>query len=134
MSTVADVGQAFQTFIHDVVRKTNPSSQGEMMALRNQIYAALEEYFLHMLSGMQPQTQTDQITSDNVIIELVDSRTGQLYRRPVELRFEENDNGIVLTGEDMSCHTSSIVFLSDAYMKKLTDISGKGPNEHQCES
>lgn len=133
MSAFADVGQAFQTFIHDMVCKVNPSAQEEVMGLRNQLYAAMEEYFTQMLSDMQ-QSDAEHIASNNVIIELVDSRTGQLYRRPVELRFEENENGIVLTGEDMSSRSSSIVYLSDAYMKKLTDISGKGPNEHKCDA
>lgn len=134
MSAFVDVGEVFQTFIHDVVQKTNPSSPDQMMALRNRFYAAMEEYFLHALSDMQPESDTGQITSDNVVIELVDAKTGQLYRRPVELRYEENVNGIVLTGEDMCSRPSSIVFLSDAYLKKLADISGQGPNEHQCES
>lgn len=127
-----DAGQAFHAFIEEVIQKAGPTTAQEVMAVRNQLYSALEQYFVRMLSGMQPESDTDQIAADNVIIELLDARTGQLYRRPVELRYEENDNGIVLTGEDMSGRSASIVFLSDAYLKKLVDISGQGPDENEC--
>ena len=134
MSAHEDIGNSIHSFIGEMVEKANPSSRDEMMALRNHFYAAFEEAFSGLLKDGEPESDMDRIAANSVILELVDAKTGQFYRRPVELRYEENDNGIVLTGEDMTGRSCSIVFLSDAYLKKLVDISGQGPNEHRCES
>jgi len=134
MSAYEDIGTSINSFIGEMLQKANPSTREEMMALRNHFYAAFEEAFSDLLKEGEPESDIDQIVANSVILELVDAETGQFCRRPVELRYEENDNGIVLTGEDMTGRSSSIVFLSEAYLKKLVDISGQGPNEHRCES
>ncbi|MGI5908672.1 MAG: hypothetical protein ACOX8O_08670 [Christensenellales bacterium] len=134
MSVYEDVGARIESFIRELVQKADPSSRDEVMALRNCFYAALEGVFSNLLEDKEPESGVDQIVANNVVMELVDSATGQLYRRHLQLGYEENDNGIVLTGEDMTGRSSSIVFLSDAYLKKLVDISGQGPDEHHCDS
>lgn len=68
------------------------------------------------------------IRAGSVTLEVVDSRTGGTFKRTLPLEYAESANGIVLTGEDMSGKTVSIVFLSDAAALRLDDLTGKGPD------
>lgn len=128
-----DVGKAVREFVDNLAAEAGPSTLREAIALRNSLLIEAEAVFTQMFDRFSPQDGPCRIAADYVVIELVDGLTGRLYRRPVELRYEENENGIVLTGEDMTGQPSSIVYLSDAYLQKLADISGKGEEAHKCE-
>lgn len=75
---------------------------------------------------------TDQISAQNVVVEVRDEKTGQLYRRYLELLYDENHNGLRLTGENMSGTESQIAFLSDHAISKLAELRGDGPEGPQC--
>ena len=72
------------------------------------------------------------ITAPNAVVEVVDAASGRLYRRYLELEYEENDNGLRLSGEDMASHPVQIVFLSEAALAKMNDLRGKGPEAPRC--
>jgi hypothetical protein len=74
----------------------------------------------------------DQIQADSVLLEITDSRTGEVFRRTLPLSYRETDNGIILTGENLSGKSSEIVFLSDGAFSKMRDITGSGSNKPRC--
>jgi len=127
----SDAGKAFSDFWNEILEKAGPSSLNEAIALRNHMLIEMEAAF-GALFERYGASAPSHVAVDSVVMELVDRASGQLIRRPVELRYEENENGIVLTGEDMTGRPSSIVFLSDTYLKKLVDISGGGADTHKC--
>jgi hypothetical protein len=67
-----------------------------------------------------------------VVLEVTDHRSGRLYRRYLELGYEENDNGIGLSGENIAGEAVRIVFLSDTALKKMNDLRGAGPDTPRC--
>lgn len=69
------------------------------------------------------------IQADSVVVEVTDSKTGRVFRRSVPLAYSESENGLFLTGEDLSGNAATIVFLSDAAAGKLRDLTGKGADQ-----
>lgn len=74
----------------------------------------------------------EQIEAQSVIIEVIDQKTGMLYRRNLQLSYLETDNGIILSGESSDGKPSTIAFLSDTALKKINDLTGKGPDAPRC--
>jgi hypothetical protein len=74
---------------------------------------------------------TDHISASNAVLEVIDE-SGSLYRRYLELGYEENDNGIRLSGENMAGEEVHILFLSDTALKKMRDLRGAGPDIPRC--
>jgi hypothetical protein len=77
-------------------------------------------------------TATDHIAASNAVLEVVDAGSLRLYRRYLELGYEENDNGIRLAGEDLAGKSVGIVFLSEAALKKMSDLRGAGADSPRC--
>jgi hypothetical protein len=77
-------------------------------------------------------TVTDHIAAANAVLEVVDASSLRLYRRYLELEYEENDNGIRLTGEDLAGKSVGIVFLSETALKKMKDLRGSGADSPRC--
>jgi hypothetical protein len=75
---------------------------------------------------------TDHISASNVVLEVMDQGSGRLYRRYLELGYEENDNGIRLSGENIAGKAVHILFLSDTALKKMNDLRGAGPDIPRC--
>lgn len=73
------------------------------------------------------------IESNFVMLEVIDKHTGRVYRREIPLCYKENDNGILLSGENAQGHTSDIVFWSDVALKKMKDLMGQGPDHSHCD-
>ncbi|MDO4788357.1 MAG: hypothetical protein Q4A19_04290 [Johnsonella sp.] len=74
-----------------------------------------------------------RISSPNVLIEVIDSSTGKLYRRYLELDFHETGNGIRLRGEDIGGNPAEIVFLSNTAIEQIKELQGFGPDLPRCE-
>jgi hypothetical protein len=74
----------------------------------------------------------DHIAAPNLVVEVLDTESGGLFRRYLELEFDENDNGIRLIGENMAGEATQLVFLSEAALKKMRDIRGAGRNTPRC--
>lgn len=78
-------------------------------------------------------TEKKQITSPNLVVEVIDSNNGQLYRRYLEMEYTENANGIRLKGEDLGGNPSEIIFLSGYSIERIAELQGEGsdtPEHH----
>lgn len=74
------------------------------------------------------------ISAQEVTVEVVDERTGRLYRRTLPIEYFETANGILLRGENLDGKFSQLVFYSGRGMERLQGLTGKGPDEDPCGS
>jgi hypothetical protein len=77
-------------------------------------------------------SSVDHISAPNLVVEVLDTESGRLFRRYLELEFDENDNGIRLIGENMAGEEAQLVFLSETALKKMQDIRGYGRDTPRC--
>jgi len=73
-----------------------------------------------------------EICAQEVTVEVVDERTGKLYRRTLPIDYFETANGIILRGENLDGKFSQLVFYSGRGMERLQGLTGKGPDEDPC--
>ncbi len=79
------------------------------------------------------EVEKKQIISPNLVVEVIDSNNGQLYRRYLEIEYVENANGIRLKGEDLGGNPSEIIFLSGLSIERIAELQGEGsdtPEHH----
>lgn len=74
----------------------------------------------------------EQIAAPNAVVEVIDRETGRLFRRYLEITFDETDNGLRLFGETMAGEQTEIVFLSEEAIRKIADLRGKGLDKPRC--
>ena len=108
------------------VRK-NASSPLEQAKLARQLYDGLADRL------REPAPDTRHITAPNAVVEVVDEATGRLYRRYLELAYEESDNGLRLLGEDISANPVQIVYLSETALARMKELRGGGPDAPRCQ-
>lgn len=70
--------------------------------------------------------------ADEVVVEVIDKKSGRLFRRELPLKYSETGNGILLAGEDMEGRTAVIAFFSGAAMSRLSELFGQGPDRARC--
>lgn len=73
-----------------------------------------------------------EISAREVTVEVVDERTGKLYRRTLPIDYFETANGLILRGENLDGSISQLVFYSGRGMERLQGLTGKGPDEDPC--
>ena len=73
-----------------------------------------------------------EISAREVTVEVVDERTGQMFRRTLPIDYFETANGIILRGENLDGKFSQLVFYSGRGMERLQGLTGKGPDEDTC--
>lgn len=73
-----------------------------------------------------------EISAQEVTVEVVDERTGKLYRRTLPIDYFETANGIILRGENLDGKFAQLVFYSGRGMERLQGLTGKGPDEDPC--
>lgn len=73
-----------------------------------------------------------QIASPNAVVEVVDSKTGKMYRRYLELEYDETENGLRLLGDDIGGNPVQIVYLSNSALERMKDLQGFGPDNPVC--
>ena len=73
------------------------------------------------------------ITAPNAVVEVIDSQTGNLFRRYLELEYNENSNGLRLIGEDISGNDVQIAYLSETAIEHMHELGGNGPDQPRCE-
>jgi len=83
-------------------------------------------------TGDEKTRTIEQIEAQSVIIEVVDQKTGYLFRRKLPMKYFETDNGIILSGENSNGSPSDITFLSDTALERINDLTGKGPDTPRC--
>ena len=74
----------------------------------------------------------NEIHADMVTLEVTDEKTGETFRRELPIEFYETANFLRLKGEDMNGNPSELVFVSDTGMRRLKDLTGKGPDTDPC--
>jgi hypothetical protein len=78
------------------------------------------------------KADTAHISAPNAVLEVIDDESGQLYRRYLELEYDENNNGLRITGESISGESAQIAFLSEEAINKLAELKGDGPDKPKC--
>ncbi|MBR4164388.1 MAG: hypothetical protein IKR11_12765 [Solobacterium sp.] len=73
-----------------------------------------------------------QITADHVIVEVTDSRTGQVFRRTFPIDYLETSAVVRLKGENLHGEPSEIVFFTSFGKKKMEDLTGHGIDYDPC--
>lgn len=114
------------------------ASYGDKLALWEEIHAgylamsaALVERWAYDQAAMTGE-RTDEIMAEGVAVEIVDKKTGRLYRRNLPVHYYETDNGVVISGETLEGAPARIAFLSEAALARLKDVMGKGRDSHRC--
>ena len=73
-----------------------------------------------------------EISAKEVTVEVVDEKTGKLYRRTLPIDYFETANGLVLRGENLDGSTSQLFFYTPRGMQRMQDLTGSGPDEDPC--
>ncbi|OYP23551.1 hypothetical protein C8E03_102191 [Lachnotalea glycerini] len=76
--------------------------------------------------------EIDEITASKVTVEIIDKKTGKLFRRTLPMDYRETYTGIKLSGENLNGEPSDIVFFSEKGIAKLKDLSGQGSDNPSC--
>lgn len=74
----------------------------------------------------------DKIEADSVVVELIDNSTRKVFRRDLPIKYNETDNGILLSGETIEGTPSQIAFFSETAINKINDLLGRGPDSPRC--
>ena len=104
----------------------NTASPGDRSRLARRLFDELASRLLEEVPG------TCHISAPNAVVEVVDETSGHLYRRYLELEYDESDNGLRLMGEDIAANPAQIVFLSEAALSRMKELRGEGPDEPRC--
>lgn len=110
------------------------TNKQDMARLRQQCITVLDNIYNHFPAKEydKPIPTTAFISNNTVTLEVLDHHSQAVYRREVELRYEENLNGLKLIGEDFDGNPSEIVFLSQAGILRIQDLTGKGSDQDLC--
>ncbi|HIV38336.1 MAG TPA: hypothetical protein H9913_00740 [Candidatus Blautia stercoripullorum] len=73
-----------------------------------------------------------EIHAKQVTVEVRDEATGEIFRRTLPMDYYETANFLRLSGEDGRGNPSELVFLSETGMRRLRDLTGKGPDKDPC--
>ncbi|MGF7011734.1 hypothetical protein M2146_002282 [Lachnospiraceae bacterium PF1-22] len=80
----------------------------------------------------EEQPEATHLLAPNAVVEIIDQDSHVLYRRYLELAFEETGNGLRLMGDDMAGNPAGIVFLSNSALAQMKDLQGSGPDKPRC--
>ena len=78
------------------------------------------------------ETSLFEITAKMVTVEVVDEKTGRVFRRELPIDYFENANCLRLQGENLDGSTSQLVFYTARGMERLKDLAGHGPDHDGC--
>lgn len=109
---------------------SNDETNGDLINLRSYVIDYIIDYFNNKLTPNN--TPIDFISCDEITVEVKDKATNRIFRRNLDISYLENSNGLKLMGENLKGKPSEIVFLSDAAVNKIIDITGQGPNQSKC--
>lgn len=73
-----------------------------------------------------------EVTAKMVTVEVVDERTGTVFRRELPIDYYENANCLRLQGENLDGSISQLVFYTARGMERLKDLTGHGPDHDNC--
>lgn len=73
-----------------------------------------------------------EISAKAVTVEVVDEKTGKVYRRELPIDYYETANCLRLQGENLDGSLSQLVFYTARGMERLQDLTGHGADEDGC--
>lgn len=73
-----------------------------------------------------------EISAKMVTVEVVDEKTGQMYRRQLPIDYYENANCLRLQGENLDGSFSQLAFYTARGLERIQDLTGHGPDEDSC--
>jgi DNA-binding transcriptional regulator YiaG len=136
--------EKFTTFCNDMLKQladNHTESYGELLALQQELHTIyLDTTTKHLKQWAQKygsdtpdeSNLLDKIEADSVVVEIIDSSTGKVFRRSLPIKYLETANGLLLAGETMEGTPSQIAFLSETAITKINDLLGKGPDAPRC--
>ena len=133
--------QLFRKEIFEKLAEQQAAGYGELAAMWREAHNVLLETSAGTLRqclekvagpGEVAAGSLDKIEADSVVVEVMDSQTGMLFRRELPLKYSETDNGLILSGEDIKGRPAEIAFFSETAMSRLGELFGKGPDRARC--
>lgn len=107
------------------VRK-NAKTPQEQSRLARKVFDGLADELLRDAPGQC------RLQAPNAVVEVV-ADDGRLYRRYLELGYDESENGLRLLGEDMGGAPVQITYLSETALGRMHELQGKGPDAPRCD-
>lgn len=118
---IAGITEQFSNYI----KENSLSSPSEISGLMRGLFDSISE----SISG---SVSINQISSPNIVAEVIDVKTGLLFRRYLEIEYNENSNGLMFTGENINGEKAEIVFLSESAISRISELKGSGENNPPC--
>ncbi|MDR2878405.1 MAG: hypothetical protein LBV03_00605 [Fusobacteriales bacterium] len=109
----------------DYIKENGITSAVEVSALMRNLFDKIHE-------NMIVDVEISQITSPNIVAEVIDEKTGLLFRRYLEIEYSENSNGLIISGENIKGEKSEIVFLSETAVSRISELKGSGSDNPHC--
>jgi hypothetical protein len=129
----------YKNILGNLIQQSGITTPADWLKLRQEIHTMITETTNHVFDKLLPDGNTtiteptiDCIQADTVKLEVTDKKTGFLCHRQLPMNYFENDNGVLLSGENIDGKPSQIAFLSDTALHKITDITGGGADKSHC--
>lgn len=119
----AEIEYQCTTMIDYLAAVMDAQNDSDFVALYDVIVSNLASRINMHLDGIPKE---DFLSSEQAVIEIRDTHSQHILRRAIPLSFMENNNGLILKGEDATGKESSIVFLADGVPQKIADVLGYG--------
>lgn len=74
-----------------------------------------------------------EISASEIVVEIKDDKTGQVFRRELPIDYYENANLLRLRGENLDGSMSEMVFYSGRGIERLKDLTGRGADHDGCD-
>ena len=120
-----DIAEILAGQFSDYIKENGIVSAAEVSALMRKLFDKIHE-------NMIIDAEINQITSPNIVAEVIDEKTGLLFRRYLEIEYNENSNGLMISGENIKGEKSEIVFLSETAVSRTSELKGSGSDNPHC--
>ena len=120
-----DIAEILAGQFSDYIKENGIVSAAEVSVLMRKLFDKIHE-------NMIIDAEISQITSPNIVAEVIDEKTGLLFRRYLEIEYNENSNGLMISGENIKGEKSEIVFLSETAVSRMSELKGSGSDNPHC--
>lgn len=120
-----DIAEILAGQFSDYIKENGIVSAAEVSALMRKLFDKIHE-------NMIIDAEISQIASPNIVAEVIDEKTGLLFRRYLEIEYNENSNGLMISGENIKGEKSEIVFLSETAVSRMSELKGSGSDNPHC--
>ena len=120
-----DIAEILAGQFSDYIKENGIVSAAEVSALMRKLFVKIHE-------NMIIDAEISQIISPNIVAEVIDEKTGLLFRRYLEIEYNENSNGLMISGENIKGEKSEIVFLSETAVSRISELKGSGSDNPHC--